>query len=239
MKRVFIISLLVVFLLAACDQIAIGTRGSGKVITEERVVSGFDKVHLSGSGEVTIIQGDSESLVIEVEDNILPLLESEVVAGTLNLGPKENKLVNATKPIKYTITMREVNGISSTGSGKINAAEIDAGVLGIELSGSGEVIITSLDANTINLDQTGSGNVGIGGQVTDQIINITGSGDYDAADLDSRIADVQISGSGQTVLRVEDVLDIEITGSGQVSYYGDPLVSSEITGSGKLEQLTD
>ncbi len=239
MKRVFVISLFIVFLLAACDQLAIGTRGSGEVTTEERVVSGFDKIHLNGSGEATIIQGDSESLVIEAEDNILPLLESEVVAGTLNLGPKDNKLVNPTKPIKYTITMSEVNGISSTGSGKINAAVIDSGVLSIGLSGSGAVNIKSLDANTLDLNLTGSGIVGISGQVTDQIIKITGSGEYDAAELDSRISDVQISGSGQTVLRVEDVLTVEITGSGHASYYGDPLVSSAITGSGKLEQITD
>ena len=236
MKRLSVILLLIAILLAACDQ---GTRGTGKVITEERPVSEFDKVNLTGSGEATIVQGDSESLVIEAEENILPLLESNVVAGTLNIGPKDNKALNPTKPIKYTITMREINGISTTGSGKINAAEIATSVLGVDLSGSGGVNVTTLIADTINLNQSGSGDVNIGGQVTDQIIVMSGSGDYEAAELDSRIADIQMSGSGNAVLQVEDVLDVEISGSGRVSYHGDPLVTSDITGSGKLEQLED
>jgi predicted small secreted protein len=236
MKRLLFIWLLFVFLLAACDQ---GTRGTGKVITEERTVSGFDKVNLTGNGEATIIQGDSESLVIEAEENILPLLESKVVDGALNLGPKDNSVVNPTRPIKYTITMKEINEIRTSGSGKINAAEIATSVLGIDLSGSGEVNVPSLIADTISLNQIGSGGVSIGGQVTDQIIIMSGSGDYDAAELDSRIADVRVSGSGKTILRVEDVLDVEISGSGRVSYYGDPFVTSDISGSGKLEQLEE
>ena len=236
MKRLVVISLLFVFLFAACNQ---GTRDSGRVITEERTVSGFDKVNLTGSGEATITQGDSESLVIEAEENILPQLESKVIDGTLNIGPKDNKIINPTRPIKYTITMREINGISASGSGKINAAEIATSVLDVDLSGSGEVNISSLIADTISLNQIGSGDIGIGGQVTDQIIILSGSGEYDAAELDSRIADAQVSGSGNAILKVEDVLDVEISGSGRVSYYGDPFVTSDISGSGELEQLEE
>ena len=53
-------------------------RGSGNVIDETREVSGFDFVSISNSGQATISVGDTESLVITAEDNILPLIQSNV-----------------------------------------------------------------------------------------------------------------------------------------------------------------
>lgn len=40
-------------------------RGSGDLVSETRLVSGFDSIDLSGVGEVIITQGGSESLSIE------------------------------------------------------------------------------------------------------------------------------------------------------------------------------
>ena len=88
MKKRVVLLLALVLLLAACDGGDQG--GSGKVITEERDVSGFDRVHLTGSGVAEIIQGETESLVIEAEDNIMSSIESKVENGTLTLGQKAN-----------------------------------------------------------------------------------------------------------------------------------------------------
>lgn len=51
--------LVLALLAAGCDQNAI--RGSGKVVEEQRPVSGFQGVHLSGIGTVTITMGDQEA----------------------------------------------------------------------------------------------------------------------------------------------------------------------------------
>ena len=60
--------------------------GSGYVISESRRVRGVDGVSLSGVGRLVIRQGRSESLVVIAEDNIIPLIRSEVVGGRLLLG---------------------------------------------------------------------------------------------------------------------------------------------------------
>ncbi len=46
--------------------------------TEARQVSGFSKVELQSSSDLTIRQGDSESLTIKVDDNLLPYITTEV-----------------------------------------------------------------------------------------------------------------------------------------------------------------
>jgi hypothetical protein len=67
-------ALLIVLAVSACGISVFGERGSGNVITESRVVSGSDEILLSGSGEVVVDVDGTESLTIEAEDNIMPLL---------------------------------------------------------------------------------------------------------------------------------------------------------------------
>jgi hypothetical protein len=67
---IFTIVLVVVLLFAACELQAI--EGSGQVRRESRVVGGFTAVNFSSFGELTLVQGDTEALTIETDDNLLP-----------------------------------------------------------------------------------------------------------------------------------------------------------------------
>lgn len=238
MKIYHIIIVLFIFTIAitACNG---ETRGSGKVVAEERSVSGFERVDLSGVGSATIIQGDTEKLVIEAEDNIMPLVTSEVKDGTLFLGQKENALLTPTEPIKYTVTMVNITGLSASGSGGFDAETIETSTLELSLSGSGGINVTTLDADSLAVKISGSGLVRVGGQVNDQQVDISGSGEHRGTDLVSNIGEITINGSGKAIVRVNDTLDVNIEGSGLVSYYGDPVVNANVTGSGSVEKVED
>ena len=75
-NRLCAASLAVLLVVSACGVVG----GSGKVETETRQVSGFTAIDLTGTGEVTIEQGETESLTIEADDNVLPALTSKVSA---------------------------------------------------------------------------------------------------------------------------------------------------------------
>ncbi len=64
--------------------------GSGTVVTASRSVSDFHGVSVSGVGQLVLENAGTESLTITADDNILPLLESEVRNGVLMLGPRPN-----------------------------------------------------------------------------------------------------------------------------------------------------
>ncbi|HWL48440.1 MAG TPA: DUF2807 domain-containing protein, partial [Acidimicrobiia bacterium] len=69
---------LVLMLLSAlvASSCIVGVEGSGNVITESREVSDFNEIVLGGSGRVMVEVTGTESLTIEAEDNIMPLLET-------------------------------------------------------------------------------------------------------------------------------------------------------------------
>jgi Putative auto-transporter adhesin, head GIN domain len=208
--RVALALMIAVLLVTACSV----TKGSGKVVTQTRQVSGFTKVELSGSGELTIEKTGTESLTISAEDNLLPELTSEVSGGTLILGTKPSTTIAATKPITYSLTVKDLSGIA--------------------VSGSGSVRVSNLTTNSLTTKISGSGAITASGAVNDQDVDISGSGRYQAEQLPSKSVKVQVSGSGNASVLATDLLDVKISGSGTVTYSGNPQVSQEISGSGKL-----
>lgn len=237
-KRIGLIVISISLLIIACAVI----RGSGNVITEPRHVSNFDRVSLSGSGEVIVTQGEHESLTVEAEDNIMQYIKTEVKQRTLILGFKRASWWNAIRPtkrIKFNLSMKDVVGFEVSGSGSINAANIKSDDLELAISGSGSVAIGSLTSERLAAHISGSGECELSGQVVKQAIDISGSGRYRAPKLYSRMVTVEISGSGTVTVRVRDKLDVKISGSGKVNYYGRPSVTQDVSGSGGVRSLGD
>jgi hypothetical protein len=211
LRRGAVAGLIGVFLLVASCSIA---TGSGTNATENRPVSGFSNVELSGSGELIIEQTGTESLTIEADDNLLPLLTSEVSGDTLHLGVRPNTSLRPRTPIIYRLTVSQLAGLELSGSSAVTASKIQADRLRVEISGSGRITVT--------------------GDVVDQELEISGSGGYRADQLLSRTLRARISGSGNADVNVTESLDVDISGSGSLTYQGDPRVSQQISGSGEL-----
>jgi hypothetical protein len=203
-----------VLAVSACDIDVLGERGSGNRITESRAVSNFDEIVLFGSGEVVVDVNGTESLTITAEDNILPLLTTEVQNDRLELGTRSS--ISPTVAIVYTISAAALNGVS--------------------IEGSGDITATGIDTDSFDAEISGSGRIGVAGTTRVLAVNISGSGRYDGENLVASIATVNVSGSGDAVVNVAEDLDAEVSGSGNVEYLGDPTLMSSISGSGDISR---
>jgi hypothetical protein len=199
---------------SGCNGGVPAVRGSGVVASETRDVAGFTEVRVSGAGDVVIDQTGTESLTVEAEDNILPLLDTRVSNGVLHLGLKQHVSVRTTRPIRFHITVKDLTGVGISGSGSVHARGLDADTLAAEISGSGSAALA--------------------GRADAVTLRVSGSGSYDAADLQSKSVKVEISGSGDALVNASDRLDATISGSGSVRYAGNPSVSQRVSGSGSI-----
>ena len=201
-------------LVSACDDDHDGVRGSGTLTSEPRSVSGFDEVVLDGIGDLIIDVGGTESLTIEAEDNLLPLLTSNVDGSALTLSTSET--ISPTKPITYTLGAAALEGVS--------------------ISGTGDVVAPNLSCETFSAALSGSGTFDVGGACDALELSIEGSGDFDGQDLAVATASVSIDGSGDSIVNATDKLSVVINGSGNVEFVGDPATDIEISGSGEVHQ---
>ncbi len=206
---------LAVVVLAGCTiNIGPGVQGSGVVITETREVSGFDEIVVFGSGEVIVTVTGTESLQIEAEDNIMPILTTDVVNGRLELG--SSRSYTTTRGITYTITAAELTKVTIEGSGDVDATGIDTDSFSVQIDGSGNVVPV--------------------GTSTELDVEVNGSGDVDTTGLVAAVGTVEINGSGNATVNVTNQLAITINGSGNVTYLGSPVVDEQINGSGNVNR---
>lgn len=213
-KKIIRVALIVVlvsifaFTIISCKELV---RGSGNVISEDRDVSGFSKVSISGSGNLFIEQGDEESLTIEAEDNILPLITTRVSRSTLTI--KINRGI-PTKDPNYYLKVKDLASIS--------------------ISGSVSVSCPSLNTDSLVIKSSGSGNITLAGTVDSQDIESSGSFKYYAEELKSSSCVIDASGSGELTVNVIDDLNITASGSVKVTYIGSPSITQKTSGSATI-----
>jgi hypothetical protein len=166
-------------------------------------------------------------------------ITSEVKNDTLELGFDENVSFDSTSSITFTVGAIGIAEIGSTGTGSIELDELGTKNLHILKTGTGSISIGSLTATDLVINADGTGDIDLAGTVVEQELDLKGTGNYDAPDLQSQTAQVGVTGTGSVVIWVLDVLDVEITGISKVSYYGSPQVTQNITGTGTLTRLGD
>jgi hypothetical protein len=212
-------------------------QGLGNMVTEDRPVSDFNRVSLTGVGEMIITQGEEESLTVEADDNLMPYIKTKVEKGTLILGFTDeikNKHIRPGKRIKFNLSVADITGLDISGAGDVNVTSLDTDRLEIVVGGAGDVSIRSLTAEGLVVHLNGAGNVELAGQVAEQDVEINGFGAYQAAKLESQTAIVQVNGAGSATLWATDTLDVRIPGAGNVTYHGNPDVTKKITGVGTI-----
>ncbi len=230
-----LVLLVLTLLLASCSWVG----GSGVVVSETRPVSDFNRVELNGVGELAIVQGETESLTIEAESNIVRRIKTDVQGGTLTIEFTEGILgkVIPTEPIRYQLSVKDISGLALSGAGRIYSSQLATSNLELDVSGVGDIIIDYLQAGSLRVNLSGAGTIDLAGFVSDQDVELTTVGNYSAAGLQSQRASIKLSGAGTATLLVIESLQVEISGIGSVNYYGNPNVTSEISGLGKLNYL--
>lgn len=184
-----------------------GVNGSGNVVTESRALGPFHAVSFSGIGHLVLEQTGSPSLTITAEDNIQPLLVSEVVDGWLTLGVAPNTNLGRVQRIEFRLTVPALDELSVSG-----AASVDA---------------TRIDTDRLDVAVTGATTVTIAGRAAHQDISIAGASTYDAAALDSRTVTVDATGASRVVVRVSEALTARVRGASTVVYIGTPSVYAD------------
>jgi hypothetical protein len=188
-------------------------QGSGRVIRQNRAVAPFQRIEMMGAEVVDVRLGARPSVIIEADDNVLPLLTSEVRNGTLKLGSRGSYRIRG--PVRVWVTMPNLESFVSSGSGDVRIHGVNNARLKLTINGSGSMQATG---RTGALD-----------------LNVNGSGRAQLAGLAARDASVGLHGSGDATVRASGQLDARVIGSGNLRYVGRPASLRPVrVGSGRI-----
>jgi hypothetical protein len=226
------LALLAAALLAACGTGLVV--GSGNQETEERAISGVKEVALSFVGDLRITQGDEEKLVITGDDNVLPLITTEVRDGLLTIGSKSTLSIPMITQLRYDLTVRDLNGLRLSGAGNVEMDGLTTDDLDVAISGAGNITIRNLAADRVSAHLSGLGNLALDGKADRQAVTLTGAGNYNGGKLETGSASVVLSGLGSAIVWATENLAATISGAGGVEYYGDPELNTQVSGLGSV-----
>ncbi|HET9581367.1 MAG TPA: head GIN domain-containing protein [Gemmatimonadota bacterium] len=238
MRSVSLVILLILLpvLAAACDIVVLerGVRGTGHRIAQTRDVPEFDRVSVSGDFEVRIVAGAAPGVRLEGDDNLLPLLETEVDGGTLRILPQRS--LRPVERVLIEIETPRLAGVEASGSSNVRVTGIRSTAFDASVSGSGSVHAEGSFGH-LTTSVSGSGNVLGRGEAETITVRVSGSGDVDLLAVRARSAEVDGSGSGDVAVHVTERLDVSLSGSGDVRYAGSPAVRSSTSGSASVRRI--
>ncbi len=213
MKRmlpsVFVLSLLSpVF--AGCNVV-----GSGVVVTQTRQLAEFDEIEFRIAGDFHVAIGKPTPLQIEGDENILPLIKTEVRDGRLVISAESSFKTKHDPEFRVTVANHK-------------AAEIH---------GSGEMHVGELDNESFDVVVRGSGDLHVEGKTERLAVSVRGSGDVLGSGLKAGEVSVAINGSGDVKVNVTGAVDsdamVTVAGSVAVAIHG----SGDVRLEGKAERL--
>ncbi len=209
-------------------------RGSGVAGTEQRRVEPFDAVSVGADFEVSIRVAPETSVTLTGDDNLLPMVRTEVRDGTLHI--EATRLYTARRGIRVSLTTPSLRAVSVSGSSSVDARRFRADSFRAAVSGSGSLLAEG-DAGSLDVIISGSGDAMLAGSADRVTAAVSGSGDLHLLELRARTAQVSVTGSGSAALLATEQLDASVSGSGAVWYSGTPRVTRRVTGSGTVEPM--
>ncbi len=212
MKRFAISATLVLIVALSLSACMHGVRGSGVRKTELRDLPAFNSIDTSGAFEMEVTCQKPAGFEIEADDNIVPLVQTEVRDGVLHV--TTTKSYTSAGGIKLRINVPDLVSVKSTGAGKFN--------------------VSGVKNDKFEIHSTGAATVMASGQSKYLKISSTGAGKIDAHDLRVSNADVSVTGAAGVDVYATDELDVTVSGAGRVTYSGNPKVSKKVSGAGQV-----
>ncbi|HSQ24443.1 MAG TPA: head GIN domain-containing protein [Pyrinomonadaceae bacterium] len=192
-----------------------GIKGSGNRKAEKRELPAFKAIDTTGAYEVEVMCQKPASFEIEADDNILPLIKTEVRDGVLYV--TSEKRYSSSRSVALRISLPELIAVSSRGAGEITLQDAKSDDLRIESMG-----VASIKAD---------------GKVKTGTISSTGAGDIDASRLQAEKARVTVTGAASVNVYATDQLEVTVSGAGSVTYSGNPKsVNKNVSGIGSVNK---
>ncbi|MFT5860838.1 MAG: hypothetical protein ACI865_002953 [Flavobacteriaceae bacterium] len=158
-------------------------KGDGNVIKVNREVSPFNELCVSGVMDIIIMQGETESVEVEIDENLQDKILLENKGSKLYLGiVSGTKMKNPTVTIIH-VTVKDISKLVMDGVGNVIFKSFKTDEFELIIEGVGGLEL-GIDCAKLKLDSYGVGDVHLTGNIETGDIDCSGIGDviaYDAS----------------------------------------------------------
>lgn len=211
---------------------------SGPITQWSYHISPFQKIRVYNAPQIYITQGDSQSVVVESEENMFHALLFHIDPfKKLLYVDFDETCIDDIDHFKIFITVDTLKEIDLRAGGEVWVEDtMITDTMNVFVSGDADVHLSYLKTSYMNTVIDGSGNMHYTGIDTVDLheIDVSGIGSIFSYNLNCKRADIAVSGGALIQTSVQDTLTVDITGTADVYYKGLPFIQENITGNGQV-----
>jgi hypothetical protein len=193
-----------------------GERGSGQVQTDVRELEPFERISVEEYGTLKVSTGPVQVLRITTDDNLLPLVRTEVRDGRLTIRPL--RAINPSDQLLVEITVPRLSAV--------------------ELAGAVSADLRNIESESLELELAGACGVDASGHVDKLSVELAGACRAGLKDLQAKQVQIEIAGMGSAAVYASESLDAEAAGWATIHCYGNPLdVRREAAGISRVRMV--
>jgi hypothetical protein len=188
-----------------------GVTGNGKVKEETREVGEFSGVEVGYSIEATVTIGPKTSVKLEGEENLLPLIKTEVKNGVLTTRV-DGKDLNPTRPVRLTIVTPKLTSAGASGAAMVTADATPGPKFEADASGASHLTVRGVSADQLEVDASGAAHLTVSGSA--KTINLDASGAAQVNLGDTSADSLRVDASGAAMINAQAKSDVNVDASG-------------------------
>ncbi|PKP09961.1 MAG: hypothetical protein CVU09_08635 [Bacteroidetes bacterium HGW-Bacteroidetes-4] len=201
-------------------------KGEGEVKTDVRELTGFTGIIAQGKFELTLVQGGSEGVRIESNENLLEFFQTRIEDSILYISMtadiRKYNALNVTVSIKELKKIYLLNEISLVSNRVIHFEELEV------FSGGMSRINLELYTSKLNLQLADGTFASIKGFAESMQAEIHDETELNAFELQVNKAFILSSGLTEVMVHVKKELRLMVSGSSNVYYMGEPSIKERI-----------
>ena len=203
----FRLAAVVTAVLAVSAGCAFQQSGEGAVQTQSRQADAFSRIEVDAGIGITVSVGEAQSIVVSAQENILPVISTEVEDDTLRIGSTQP--FTTSEAVNVTVVVPTLDGISLSGGSQGQVEGVDGGSLDLELGGGAGLAVTGV-SSTVALEASGGSDVDLEG-------------------LQANAVTLDVSGGSNVTVQASDEVTGSASGESRVTVLGDAQVDVEVS----------
>jgi hypothetical protein len=213
-------------------------KGSGIAGSATRPLDGVTSVRLQNVGKLIVKQGERPNVTIAGDDNIVPLVRTEVADGVLSIALTDEFQFETKNPLTYTLEVPNLASASVEGAAELAMDWMPAKEFRLKVDAAGNARLSGT-CEKLTVDLSGAAVVRVSGSCDELNATLKEAAKLEAPGLKTRTATVTCSGAGQASVHVTESLTAKAEGAGRVDYRGPAKVASATSGAGTVTGSRD
>lgn len=221
--------------LTACTYAFDGVKGNGNVIKQERSVSDFTGIEVGGAFDVYLTQGDKYEVIVEADENLMDIIETEVRGGILKISTSDE--IRDADEMNIYITFKTLDDLDFSGACEVESTnKLKFDELNLECSGASDVRLT-FSAGELDLDCSGASQIELLGSAGEVSLDLSGASKLDAIEFEIEELDADVSGASSGKVMVTREISADVSGASSFRYKGDPSISDvDVSGAASFKR---